>query len=223
LFIQAPGQPKGRVDDRNWEHVDLLPTIADTVGLTIPWKVDGFSENGPPRRLRSDKWWYEDPEGRRVVPGPPNFQQVLSGVTDTLVRAHQNGDKGFYQFGDTGDWVYRTPGQIGRVDGATLAARMRQWTRFRIVTPGARWVPALVVGQLSSRVPPDATVVVTVNGTIAGTGGLYPAAEGERPTMFAAIVPDFLFTPGPGQRQIQAYLTTRTAGHVTFQPIRLSD
>jgi hypothetical protein len=100
---------------------------------------------------------------------------------------------------------------------------MKEWARFRTVTPGARRVPALVVGQLSSRAPPGATVVVTVNGAIAGTGGLYPAAEGERPSMFAAIVPDFLFTPGPGQRQIQAYLTTRTAGHVTFQPIRLSD
>jgi len=223
LFIKAPGQTKGRVDDRNWEHVDLLPTVADMAGLTVPWKVDGFSETGPPRRLRSDKWWYEDPEGRRVVPGPPNFRRVLGGVTDTLVRAHQNGDKGFYQFGDTAGWVYRTLGQVGRVGGATLAARMKEWARFRTVTPGARRVPALVVGQLTSRVPPGATVVVTVNGTIAGTGGLYPAAEGERPTMFAAIVPDFLFTPGPGQRQIQAYLTTRTAGDVTFQPIRLSD
>ena len=40
--------------------------------------------------------------------------------------------------------------------------------------------------------------------------------------MFATIVPDFLFTPGPGQRQIQAYLASRTSGGVTFQPIRLS-
>jgi arylsulfatase A-like enzyme len=31
-LIKAPGQDHGVVDDRNWEQVDLLPTIADLAG-----------------------------------------------------------------------------------------------------------------------------------------------------------------------------------------------
>jgi hypothetical protein len=36
------------------------------------------------------------------------------------------------------------------------------------------------------------------------------------------MVPDFLFNPGPGQPQIQAYLATGSAGAVTLRPVRLS-
>ena len=97
-FIKAPGQTKGRIDDRNWEHVDLLPTIADIVGLSIPRKVDGLAQTGPPRRQTTDKTFYNHPGEPLHRPGPPNFATVLHGVTDTLIRAHQNGERGFWQY-----------------------------------------------------------------------------------------------------------------------------
>ena len=99
MLLKAPGQTQGRVDDRNWEHVDLVPTLADKVGLTVPWQMDGFAQNGPPRRQRTDKVFHNSPGKPLVRPGPPNFQKVLHGVTDTLIRAHQHGERGFYQFG----------------------------------------------------------------------------------------------------------------------------
>jgi hypothetical protein len=50
LFIKEPGQRTARVDDRNWEHVDLLPTLADYAGVRLPWPVDGRSAlRGAPR------------------------------------------------------------------------------------------------------------------------------------------------------------------------------
>jgi len=223
LFIKAPHQTGGRVDDRNWEHVDLLPTIAGTAGLSVPWKVDGFSQVGPPKRERTEKWWYETPGERKVRPGPANWAKVLQGVTDTLVRAHQNGDRGFYQFGATADWIFRSPTQVGQLTGGQITVKMSEWGRFRTVTPGAPQVPEIVTGQVTSGTPPPgSTMVIAVNGRIAGTAHFYPPHEGERPTGFAAMVPDFLFTPGPGQRQIQLYLATRSGDRVTLQPARLA-
>jgi len=223
VFIKPPNQTKGRVDDRNWEQVDLLPTVADIAGLTIPWKVDGFSGTGAPKRTRTEKWWYEHPGDRRVVPGPQNFHQVLQGVTDTLVRAHQNGDKGLYQFGDTADWVYKRPQDIGQISTDPRTAKMKGWSQFKAVKPGSAPAPSLVVGQVTSGTPPaGSTMVVAINGKIGGTGGFYPPHEGEPPTAFAAMVPDFLFTAGPGQRQIQIYLATRAGGRVTLQPVDVS-
>ena len=35
LFIKLPGQTEGRIDDRNVESVDILPTIADVLGISI--------------------------------------------------------------------------------------------------------------------------------------------------------------------------------------------
>src|SRR5690606_8942681 len=42
LFFKRPGQAEGDVDDRNWQQVDLLPTVADLMGLAMPWPVDGL-------------------------------------------------------------------------------------------------------------------------------------------------------------------------------------
>jgi hypothetical protein len=42
LFMKLPGQRQGRVvDDRHVLTLDILPTIADVLGIKIPWKTDG--------------------------------------------------------------------------------------------------------------------------------------------------------------------------------------
>jgi Sulfatase len=41
LLVKEPGQHDGVVDDGNVTIVDVLPTIADRLDLTIPWTVDG--------------------------------------------------------------------------------------------------------------------------------------------------------------------------------------
>jgi hypothetical protein len=41
FFVKAPGQREGRVDDGAVRTIDVLPTIADAAGVTLPWKIDG--------------------------------------------------------------------------------------------------------------------------------------------------------------------------------------
>src|SRR5258705_10440238 len=43
LFIKLPGQKKGGYDDRHVRTFDVVPTIADAAGLTMPWKIIGRS------------------------------------------------------------------------------------------------------------------------------------------------------------------------------------
>ena len=75
-FVKAPGQDTGLVDDRNWEQVDLLPTVADLVNIQVPWKMEGASQTGKPTRTRTEKWWYDIPGHREVRDGPSNWAQV---------------------------------------------------------------------------------------------------------------------------------------------------
>jgi hypothetical protein len=221
-FIKAPGQTKGRIDDRNWEHVDLLPTIADIVGLTIPWKVDGLSQVGPPRRQTTDKTFYNHPGEPLHRPGPPNFAAVLHGVTDTLVRAHQNGDRGFWQYGATADWIYRPPAKLGHIGGPPVAAKIRDWDLFRRIDPKAPAAPTLITGQLTRAAPAQARMVVAVNGQVAATSGFFSMEEGQPANSFAALVPDFLYHAGPGPPQLQLYLTTRTGNGTQLQPVTIA-
>ena len=49
LFVKAPHQNAGRVDDRLVRTIDVLPTIASIVGARPPWPVDGRSVFAPRR------------------------------------------------------------------------------------------------------------------------------------------------------------------------------
>jgi hypothetical protein len=52
LFIKAPHQEDGITDDRNVETVDILPTVAELLGESLPWEADGRSlvdRSGPER------------------------------------------------------------------------------------------------------------------------------------------------------------------------------
>jgi hypothetical protein len=224
MFLKAPGQTRGRVDDRNWEHVDLLPTLADMVGLTVPWQVDGFAENGPPRRQRTDKVFYNRPGRQLVRPGPPNFQKVLHGVTDTLIRAHQNGERGFYQFGATADWIYQPPAKIGQVvAGDPVTVKLNDWRLLDRVDPKGRAVPSLVSGEVTSGAPtPGARMVIVVNGQVGAAVDFYPFKARGPARSFAGLVPESLYRPGPGHPQLQLYLATRSGVSWRLQPVSLS-
>jgi hypothetical protein len=43
LFMKLPGQRKGRIVDTHVTTEDILPTIADVLGVNVPWKTSGVS------------------------------------------------------------------------------------------------------------------------------------------------------------------------------------
>jgi hypothetical protein len=186
--------------------------------------VDGFAENGPPRRQRTDKVFYNRPGQQLVRPGPPNLKKVLHGVTDTLIRAHQSGERGFYQFGATADWIYEPPARIGQiVAGDPVTVKLNDWHLFERVDPKGRAVPSLVSGEVTSGTPPPgARMVIVVNGQVGATAGFYPLKAREPARSFAGLVPESLYKPGPGHPQLQLYLATRSGVSWRLQPASLS-
>ena len=57
LFVKLPGQSTGTTDDRNIESVDLLPTIAEVIGVPLPEPVDGMSVSHEIRRPRKTLYY----------------------------------------------------------------------------------------------------------------------------------------------------------------------
>ncbi|MCY4386155.1 MAG: sulfatase-like hydrolase/transferase [Desulfurellaceae bacterium] len=55
LFVKAPFQQQGEILDRNMETIDILPTIADILGIKLPWPVDGGSAFSPEPRAGTEK------------------------------------------------------------------------------------------------------------------------------------------------------------------------
>jgi hypothetical protein len=224
MFIKAPNQDAGVVDDRNWEQVDILPTVADLVNIKVPWKMEGFDQTGEPARTRTEKWWYDIPGHRETRDGPANWKTVLAGETDTLARA-QEGVRGLYRFGAPADLIYGDPSKVGPVNHDQEAtATLDDFKQYNQIKPRSGKVPALVSGQITSPLPASgATVLVTVNGQIGGESRLFPTRPGEPADKFAAITPDFLWKAGDGHRQLQVYVVDRSGGGPRLIPISLSD
>jgi hypothetical protein len=223
-FVKAPGQDSGVVDDRNWEQVDLLPTVADLAGIQVPWAMEGASQTGKPTRTRTDKWWYDIPGHRETRPGPPNWAQVLKGTTDTLVRASE-GDRGLYRFGAFADLVYQDPASVGPVTGGQEAtATQDDFTQYNQIKLTSGRIPTMVSGALTSPLPPaGSTVLVAVNGKIGGESKLFPGRPGDPAAKFAAITPDTLWKAGDGHRQLQVYIVDRSGGAPRLIPVSLTD
>lgn len=55
LIIKAPGQTEGRVDDTNLMGHDLLPTLADILGVPVTHEVDGLAAGDPRIAERGDR------------------------------------------------------------------------------------------------------------------------------------------------------------------------
>nr|WP_231921464.1 sulfatase-like hydrolase/transferase [Micromonospora auratinigra] len=169
MFVKEPGQRAGRVDDRNWQHVDLLPTIADETHVRIPWRMDGRSAKAAPRD-RPDKVFYDRPgQPTPITGGVP--APVPLPAPDPLVGTRPG-----------------NPPPGGTATVANLGA-------FRAVDPAHGELPALVWGTVPESVPDGTRLAVAVNGTVGAVVPVVPRDPGGR--RFAALLPDDrLFAPG---------------------------
>ena len=71
LFIKHPGQKIARIDDSNVETIDVFPTVAEELGITLPEPIDGLPVSNPIRRAR--KTFYFETGMTVLEPHLPNL------------------------------------------------------------------------------------------------------------------------------------------------------
>lgn len=172
LFIKEPKQTAGRVDDRNWEHVDLLPTVADLAGVTVPWQTDGVSAAAQ-TRTTADKPYHDTPTKPVTVPGPANLAAVLRGPA--LPSAPYP------------DLVGTAVAELPVSDGGARAAVGNKGA-FGAVEPASGTLPALVYGTVPKSVRDGTPLAIAVNGRIGAVVRAAPVDSGGR--RFAGLVTD---------------------------------
>ncbi|GAA1889219.1 hypothetical protein GCM10009687_67200 [Asanoa iriomotensis] len=183
LFVKTPAQQAGAVDDRNWQHVDLLPTVAELAGVEVPWEVDGRPASAPPRT--SHDHVYSDVPGKPVnISDTTTFPKIISGQAGPHMAPRIRPDL----VGKRVDTlkVSEAVGPRVTIDNASA---------FADVAPETGVLPALVYGDLPSTVRDGTPLAIAVNGTIgAVTQATWADKQGRR---FAALVQDEgLFVPG---------------------------
>jgi len=208
LFVKAPRQRDGVVDDVNLSAPDLLPTIADMLGFEVPWDTDGASaldpevDRGPTKLITR----HQD------LPRYPWPDQTFSIDVRTLQRrlrrdafmpADPSADPSLwpYLIGPGADLVGRPVEEFRVGAPAGVQATIDSPQSFDHVNLSRGVLTALVAGNVSGD-PGNALVAVVLNGRIAGGSPTFPrnGANGG----FEVLTPDRFFRQG--RNDLQLYL-----------------
>jgi hypothetical protein len=226
LFIKRPGQHTAAVNDVNIEHVDILPTVAQLVGLKVPWRVDGVSWADPGRMMRreTDKIFYPRPGMREVIRGPANHVIALQGLADRVLHV---GDAylDWFRFGPNADLVGKRVSDLA-VASPGGTAHVLGLDSYHRVDPASGLVPAEVTGRLTGTVagiPARPAIAVAINGVIGGVSETFAepfATGGDPPRWFTTMVSDSLLRRG--DNQLQLFAVDHAGGIRHLRPLSLT-
>ena len=194
LFVKYPGERRGRISDKSAETVDVVPTIADVLGVRLPYRVDGIS-------LRS-------PRQHKEVVVRTQQGDAVSGSAARVHRAkYATLNRQLELFG-SGSWarVYSVGPHrelIGRAIPAStprsaVSVTIDGESLLRDVDLGSPLSPGHVSGSVS-RGPLD--LAVAVNGRIAAVTRTFDV-DGDQ--HFGAFVPDKAFRQGANKVDVYA-------------------
>jgi hypothetical protein len=203
LFIKAPGQKQGKVDDAWVETIDILPTIFDMLNLDPRVKMDGKS-------AFSDDVQNRD-ELRILI---RNSFEVLRIPADTFTRERRaiidrnqslfgsgaDGPDRLYEIGPHPELI----GQPASAAGEELDVSLSMSREYTHVGSDPLYVPVHVVGRVNGpdRQPRD--IAVAVNGTIRAVGNTFKLAVGDDGELVSVMVPESAFRKGRNQVQVFA-------------------
>ena len=194
LFIKYPGQTKGGTSPIHSRTIDIVPTIAQQLGIENLYKTQGkpISEEG---------------RGGEVAVTNGQGEVIRMPLSRMLRQRGAVVKQAFFRLG-SGDLfdLGPAPGLIGTTAPA-LSIGIRPGTSATVengdalehVDPRGQEVPAFIAGELEG-VKPGALIAVTVNGTVEATGRAF-LFNGE--LQYGAVVPPSSF--GAGRNQIGVY------------------
>jgi hypothetical protein len=196
LLVKRPGQGSGRILDGPARTVDVLPTIAKTLGARIPWTTEGGPLPG--------------------VTGPPAgplpvfagdratgfaLDLILHGSAETVARQTAI-------FGKRRGSPYAAGGARGLIGRPVASLRLRdvdlelRGPPLRVADPRGPLVPAAIAGTVEA--PQGARIVIAVNGTVAATATA--SGTGARTAIHVVVDPATLRS---GTNEVAAYVARR--------------
>jgi hypothetical protein len=204
LFVKYPGQVTGTVDTRDAETIDVLPTIADALELTLPeeWIFDGRSLLADPPESDQPGHWIAGngtEEDVLFTADPLHMTRDIARLFGPSGKPHD-----LYAVGPYRDLV----GQ--EVDGVPIGPTVED---ARVMTANAmayddvdlsrRSVPALYTASVTG-VEPGSWLAVAIDGTIAGLGPVYGHRDGH-PIVEVMIDPAIMVE---GDNDVRVYLVS---------------
>ncbi len=228
LIVKYPHQAGAVVDDRRSESVDIVPTVADVLGIRLPYRTNGVSlrasaPSRPVRRLYPWIWFpgpddVPVPRGRSYIEvgGARQFQEVLEARA-----APPGGEPELrpYRISPFGELIGRKVEDIPVRSGTRCRASVHDDGRFRAVDPSAKrpnWVWNR--GVASGGTGLSRWFAISANGTVAAVAATVP---GPSPQAFTFLVPPSMVVAGRNDVRIDEIFGSYLVPMVTrCRPIR---
>lgn len=216
LFIKLPNQQAGSIDDRNVETIDILPTIADVLGVRTNWKVEGASLLDSKLPARATKKILKSKSDGRFLTSSPD----LVTSSEILRIETQRGMYGLsydqlLAVGPAPDLIGKSIRMIAPEQNGDYVLRLNYPERYQSGNLHGM-VPALISGRLYCSQNKPFSIAVAVNGVVRATtqtfrpyaapygfGMIRDPATGNPGVMhFVAMVPEDSFQPEHNDIQV---------------------
>jgi Sulfatase len=201
LFVKAPGQTRGETIDAVARTMDIVPTIADLLGVELPWEPDGRSLVEP------------GPTNGEVIVGTYSGELVEGELDDLLARRDAVLARQIQLFGEGGETpglfgIGPRPELLGRPADGLVAAAAGGPTFESYGTsdydPGSPFAPVRVYGRIHGA-PPGEDVAIAVNGRIVAVTRSF---EHDGETLVTAVTPEDAYQPG--ENSVRLYVVEGT-------------
>jgi hypothetical protein len=192
LFIKRPHQEQGGIDDYRAETIDVLPTIADVLGIDLPWTTDGTSLFGDDR--------------------PERVESRITGSEGTIVfgtdgsEARAVATRKIAHFGTDGPFGLVPPGYADLLDrrieefdlqpDGDIGATVRDLSAFEAVDVDGPSLPVWISGTIERNGfhGDDLILAIVVNGRIAAV--TRSSETDDEKTEYGAMIPPGAFVDG---------------------------
>lgn len=223
LLVKEPGQRKPEVVDDNVMSVDLVPTIAESLGVEVPWHVDGRPAGEAHRRDQGVKY-VDDDEDNLWRARPTESLVRVTGVEESFERVMAadpvtaTGDGAVWQRTPHGDLVGRPVDDldVGRPwpgDAEVEVAGVDRLADIDLDDP----LPLEAIGR--SELDDGTYVAYALNGTVAAVAEAERDPKADAPLVLGLLRPD-LFVDGANE--LATYVVDGEPGAAVLRPLPLA-
>jgi hypothetical protein len=185
LFIKAPGQRRGRIDDSHVRTVDVVPTLADDLELTPRWKTDGHSlargGGAGPASVRV-KTIFDDTTSVSFA----DFVRARDAAAAHIHDTFGPGISGLFELGSDRGVIGAAVGRLQTASAGGTLAELDAPQQLAAVDLRDVVLPVSVSGKLTGTPADRLRLAIALNGRVSAVTSAY-RDRGE--LVFTALVP----------------------------------
>jgi chromate transport protein ChrA len=214
LFIKLPQQTKGRIDDRNVETVDILPTIAELLNTKMTWKTEGqsFASSTLPEKPKKT---FIVTSGEQFVVSANDYAGLDKVGYKINLFGPVEDKEWLFRVGSNHEIVGRLLSSFDKIGTSQFRCEIDRVNHYSNVNPKGNFLITRLDGTIFDRKESSLTPInlaIAINGLIQAVTTSFRERDSER---FSALLPETSFRPG--YNDVRVFITESSGGFVLHE------